>query len=110
MSSIERIDLGTDTAANTVKISLFDVLDMAGMNLFNNTTFGSGLGALVAKHQVVITGSNTDIVDIDGFATSGTNVWAKAAGTVTNNSVTFDIWNHNTAQAQLLIQQNVQVI
>ncbi len=111
VSSIERIDLGTDTAANTVKISLFDVLDMAGMNLFNNTTFGSGLGALVAKHQVVITGSNTDIVDIDGFAISGgTNVWTKAAGTVMNNGVTFDIWNHNTAFAQLLIQQNVQVI
>ncbi len=111
VSSIERIDLATDTAANTVKISLFDVLDMAGMNLFNNTTFGSGLGTLVARHQVVITGSNTDTVDIDGFAISGgTNVWAKAAGTVMNNGVTFDIWNHNTAAAQLLIQQNVQVI
>ncbi len=115
VSSIERIDLATDTAANTVKISLFDVLDMAGMNLFNTSAgsgwTGTGLGTSVARHQVVITGSNTDTVDIDGFAISGgTNVWAKAAGTVMNNGVTFDIWNHNTAAAQLLIQQSVQVI
>jgi hypothetical protein len=70
------------------------------------------LGTSVARHQVAITGGATDTVDIDGYssAVGASNVWAKATGTVTNNGVTFDIWNHNTAAAQLLIQQGVGVI
>jgi hypothetical protein len=96
------------------------------MNLFNTSSnsgwTGTGLGALVARHQLVITGGTglngtvQDTVDIDGFSTAvgATNVWTKqmsggTALTVSNGGVTFEIWNHNTAAAQLLIQQGVMV-
>lgn len=112
VSGVEKIDLATDTAANTVKISLNDVLDMAAMNLFNTSTgsgwAGAGLGASVSKHQVAITGNATDTVDLaDG---TGTANWTKAAGTASNNGISYDIWNHNTAAAQLLIQVGMTVI
>ncbi len=112
ISSIERIDLATDTSANTLTLGLFDVLDMTGLNLFNtsigsgwsNVASGTALSASVAKHQLAITGGATDTVDID------TSAWTKATGSVSDGSVNYDVWNHNTAAAQLLIQTSVVII
>lgn len=97
IESIEKIDLATDTAANTLMIKATDVLDMAGMNLFNNTTLGgSTLGASVARHQVLIDAGVGDVIQIDatGWSTSST---------VTANGHTYAIYNNSTTAAQLLI-------
>ncbi|MEB3315641.1 MAG: hypothetical protein VKK32_05470 [Candidatus Melainabacteria bacterium] len=140
ISSIEKIDLASDAAANTLTLSLQDVVDMTGMNLFNTSTTGwanatgTALSAVERKHQLVINGNAAaaasgsapqlflDNVDIVGFAASGeTNVWTKElvsgtsnAATVTHTvggvATTYEVWNHNSAAAQLLIQQGVSVI
>lgn len=107
VSSIEKIDLATESAANTVKLDVFDVLNMSEKNLFNNGNNWSGLGATVAKHQLVINGTAADTVDLAD--STGTTGWTKGS-TVMNGGITYDIWNHNTAAAHLLIQQSVQVI
>ena len=37
--------------------------------------------------------------------------WSKVAGAlVSDGANNYEVWNHNSAAAQLLIQQNVQVI
>lgn len=111
ISSIEKIDLATDSSANTLTLALNDVVDMAGMNLFNtgngwNNETGTEFAAAVNKHQLVVQGTNSDVVDID------TNQWAKVMFSSVSDadSVIYDIWNHNTSAAQLLVQRGVQVV
>lgn len=109
ISSIEKIDLATDSSANTLKLALNDVVDMAGMNLFNtgngwDNVTGTEFAAAVNKHQLVVQGTNSDVVDID------TTQWATSSSVRNADSVSYDIWNHNTSAAQLLVQQGVQVI
>lgn len=106
ISSIERIDLGTDTAANTVKLTMKDVIDMSGENLFNSTNTtavsGTGIGTSVAKHQVMITGTALDTANI-----------ALASWTNSNTVVAFEghnyvVYNANSSvAAQLLIDQAI---
>ncbi len=109
ISSIEKIDLATDSLANTLSLALSDVLDMTEMNLFN-TNFGwtnvsgSALSNIVSKHQLLINGNSNDFVDISAD-------WFKEAGSmVSDGTHTYEVWNNNSAAAQLLIQQNVTVI
>lgn len=109
ISSIEKIDLATDSSGNTLKLALNDVVDMAGMNLFNtgngwDNVTGTEFAAAVNKHQLVVQGTNSDVVDID------TTQWATSSSVRNADSVSYDIWNHNTSAAQLLVQQGVQVI
>ena len=98
---MERIDLATDTTANTLKLRLNDVLDMAGMNLFNNTNGWTGLAASVGKHQVVVDGTSADTLSVVGGA-----AWTQQAGTASSSisgaMQTYNVWNHNTSAAQLL--------
>jgi hypothetical protein len=109
ISSIEKIDLATDSSANTLTLALNDVVDMAGMNLFNtgngwNNETGTEFAAAVNKHQLVVQGTALlDAVDID------TDLWTTSSS-VSNAGVIYHIWNHNTSAAQLLVQQGVQVI
>ena len=111
ISSIEKIDLATDSSANTLTLALNDVVDMAGMNLFNtgngwHNGMGTEFAAEVNKHQLVVQGTALDAVDID------TDLWTLVMGSSVSDadSVVYDIWNHNTSAAQLLVQQNVRVI
>jgi hypothetical protein len=110
IESVERLDLATDTAANTLKLRLSDVLDMSGMNFFNsgNTTLVSGnaLGAQVGKHQVMVTGDALDKADI-GLAASWTNSGTVVSYLGTNYAV-YDA--KNSVAAQLLVQTQMQVI
>lgn len=122
ISSIEKIDLATDTSINTLTLSVADVLDMTGLNLFNTLTgsgwanvTGTALSNTVSRNQLVIdggtSGASLDVVDIE------LENWTKvlvsvggAAATVSNAGNTYEIWNHNSLAAQLLIQQGVSVI
>ena len=65
---------------------------------------GTEFAAAVNKHQLVVQGTNSDVVDID------TTQWATSSSVRNADSVSYDIWNHNTSAAQLLVQQGVQVI
>lgn len=106
IASIEKIDL-TGSGNNTVKLSIADVLDMSGMNQFNNATgwadgsynLADGTTTTEARHQVVITGDAGDAVNLSGGA-SWTN-----AGTVTNAGHTYNVYTHNTSAGELLIDQ-----
>ncbi len=106
ISSIEKIDLASDTAANTLSLALRDVLDMTGMNLFNTSNGwsdenGTELSNPVKKHQLVIlrgTGDRVDLADSTGWTNDPNS-------TVSDGTHTYEVWNHNSAAAQLLIQQ-----
>ncbi len=110
VNSIERIDLGTDTAANTLKLSLSDVLDMAGMNLFHtdngwSNDTGTPLGASVQRHQLVIDGGANDVVDVTGGAN-----WTQAGSvtsSISGSLQTYHVWNHNSSAAQMLIDADI---
>ncbi len=110
ISSIEKIDMATDTNSNTLTLAALDVVDMAGINLYNtgngwSNTSGTALGASVFKHQLQILGTGSDKVDID------THVWTQVdQASVSDGTHQYQVWNHNTVAAQLLIQQNVAVI
>jgi hypothetical protein len=93
IESIEIIDLATDAAANRLTLELRDVIDMAGMNLFQVN------GQSVAKHQVAVYGGSNDRVDID------LNGWDQTADKVEHGGHTLVVYNHASAQAQLLIDQ-----
>jgi hypothetical protein len=108
IESIERIDL-TGTGANTLILGLSDVLDMAGMNSFNNANgWADGTYDLAAggangadperRHQLVIDGDAGDAVNATG--------WGTAVGNVTYDSVTYNVYNQGD-HAQLLIDTAV---
>ena len=106
IDSIEIIDLATDTAANTLTLTVADVIDMAGMNLFttSNTTAVSGtsLGSSVAKHQLMITGGAEDYANIGG------SNWTLSTTVVTYGTHTYKVYDANSSvYAQVLVDQNI---
>jgi hypothetical protein len=95
IESIEIIDMASDAAVNQLTIELRDVVDMAGMNLFQVNDQS------VAKHQVAVYGGSNDRVDIDLSVTG----WVQSNDTVVHGGHTLVVYNHASAQAQLLIDQ-----
>ena len=107
IESVERIDLST--GSNTLTLTVKDVVDMAGMNSFNNAngwadgtynlaTGGAGGVTPEQRHQLVIDGSAGDTVTSSG--------WGTSVGTVTNSTHTYAVYNQGSF-AQLLIDQTV---
>ncbi len=107
ISSIEKIDMATDAAANTLTLGLKDVLDLTSMNQLNSTT-KAGMGwtggtynfaAIESRHQLVITGTALDsVVTSGGFADTGQ--------TAIMNGHTYEVYNQGS-YAQLLIDMSV---
>ena len=97
--------MATDSNANTVKIALLDVIDMAGMNQFKSSNGWAGLSATEARHQVVVLGTTNDTVQL----VDGASDWTAGGTTAGVPSGDHNIWNHNTAAAQLLINTSVTV-
>ena len=103
ISSIERIDMATDTAANTLTLSVRDVQDMSGMNLIHNGSAGwtSGtytLGNQVAMHQLVVQAGAGDTLN---FATAFTY-----QGNVSFNGVSYKVWQDTLNHAQVFTNLN----
>ena len=93
--SVEEINLRMgDMVGNTVKLTLSDVLETGSANLFSVT------GATTEK-QLMITGDANDHVVLTDL-----NDWTKGAS-FTQNGHTYDVYDHNTSQAQLLIDQAI---
>jgi Ca2+-binding RTX toxin-like protein len=110
ISSIERIDMATDGAANALKLALQDVLDMTGKNVFNTgngwtNTSGSALSDTVARHQLLVEGSTGDLLNLSGGA-----CWSLAGtvkGSISGTEQTYNVWNHGTSLAQLLVDSDL---
>ena len=114
IESIEMIDLATDGNGNTVKIAVSDVIDMAGMNQFNSAPIAgnswTGLANKEERHQIVVLGTESDIVKLVDGTSNGSSDWAKDSQPAGGPSGgTYAIWNHNTAAAQLLIDSSITV-
>jgi hypothetical protein len=114
IESIERIDLGSDSTANTLTIAARDVNDMAGFNQIRlglsadgNTwtnVSGNALSATTQFHQVVVDGSNNDSVTL----AAGNGFWTNA-GTVSNGASQFTVWQNSGTSSQVIVKNGVMV-
>jgi VCBS repeat-containing protein len=106
LDSIERIDLATDTASNTLTLSGRDVADKAGFNLiktgsvsadgktWTNVT-GTALGASNAFHQLVVDGTSADNLNLTG-------TWTQV-GTVSDGSAgNFVVLQNDATRSQVI--------
>ncbi|MGE0428802.1 MAG: FG-GAP-like repeat-containing protein, partial [Hydrogenophaga sp.] len=103
IASIEKINL-SGTGNNTLTLSVGDVLDMAGMNQFNDDNGWTGLGTSVQRHQLVIDGDAGDVVS--SFEAPGT--WS-LVGTASDGTNTYNVFNatNSATSAQLLVNVSV---
>ncbi|MGE0428809.1 MAG: beta strand repeat-containing protein [Hydrogenophaga sp.] len=103
IASIEKINL-SGTGNNTLTLSVGDVLDMAGMNQFNDDNGWTGLGTSVQRHQLVIDGDAGDVVN--SFEAPGT--WS-LVGTASDGTNTYKVFNatNSATSAQLLVNTNI---
>lgn len=102
---VEEIDI-TGVGANTLKLNLFDVLDMGSSNVFDVNA-----AAVDTRKQLMVTGSQTGgtgSMGDDTLVLSDLVNWSQS-GTFTSADHTYDVWNHNSAQVQLLVDQKVTV-
>jgi Bacterial Ig-like domain len=97
VSGIETIDLGG--AHNMLKLSLVDVLNLAEPDLFQKD----------GKQQMLVNGSNGDSVDLSNSHVAGVTdgQWMQE-GTAVVGGVTYNVYEHSGAYAELLVQQGVQ--
>ncbi|CAD5371029.1 hypothetical protein RA210_U140033 [Rubrivivax sp. A210] len=98
LDSIERIDL-TGSGNNTLTLDPADIHGLAGMNLFNDGNGGTGLGAAVARHQLLVDGDAGDVLNASG-------TW-NDAGTITAGGQTYAVYNDTTSAAQLLVDTDI---
>ncbi len=92
LNSIEVIDLSLDVAANTLKLTAQDVLDLSGVDVFSS----------VGKHQLAVLGSSADFADITlaDWTLSGTQVSYGSHTLIGYNAI-------NGVAAQLLIDRTL---
>ncbi|EJN00964.1 hypothetical protein [Herbaspirillum sp. YR522] len=98
ISSIEKIDL-TGSGDNKLKLSLNDVLNLGGRDLF--VTDG--------KTQFMVNGNHGDRVELSKMHGNGVDSgsWAKAVDTVTVAGQVYNVYEHSVTHAELLVQQAV---
>ena len=116
IDNIERIDLSTDKAANTLKLHTKDVNDMAGMNVFHtgiasadgkvwtNVTGNALSATTTAKHQMLVDGDSNDSVSLN--ASNG--VW-RNVGAVSNGANNYNVYENSNTASQVLVKSGVAV-
>ncbi|MFJ5285123.1 Ig-like domain-containing protein [Pseudomonas sp. NPDC088429] len=97
LQSIEIIDL-TGTGNNTLNLSLGDVLELGESSLFSTDE----------TVQMLIKGNAGDVVNLDDLLADGTDPgdWA-GQGTVTVEGIVYNVFQHSSLDAQLLVQDGV---
>ncbi|AMM13028.1 hypothetical protein AX768_01755 [Burkholderia sp. PAMC 28687] len=97
ISGIEAVDLGGH--ANTLKLSLTDVLNLGETDLFQKD----------GKQQMMVNGSNGDTVDLSNAHVAGLaeGEWQQH-GTTQVGGVTYNVYEHSGAHTELLVQQPVR--
>ena len=115
IDSIERIELGTDTAANTLTLSAKDVREMSGFNAIRTNTVsadgnvwtnvtGTALSDTTRYHQLVVNGTTNDMV----VFSPDTGFWANA-GTVSNGVSSYIVYQNTANFTQVLVNANMLV-
>jgi hypothetical protein len=100
IDSVEAIDL-TGSGNNTLVLTASDVIDMAGMNLYNSGNGWTGLAASVARHQLRVEGNAGDVLKLG-------NEWVAARTTASVGGVSYKVYNSGSA-AQLLVNDALAV-
>ncbi|VVM36583.1 hypothetical protein PS645_00054 [Pseudomonas fluorescens] len=97
LESIEIIDI-TGTGNNTLNLSLGDVLEQGEGSLFTEDE----------TVQMIVKGDAGDVVNLDDLLADGTDPgdWA-GQGQVTVEGVTYNVFQHSSLDAQLLVQDGV---
>ncbi|WP_318652928.1 Ig-like domain-containing protein [Pseudomonas sp. PDM18] len=103
VTGMEIIDLhGAGNAANSLKLSLMDVLDNGQADLFHSTD----------KHsvQMMVQGDSSDTVTLDHLGRDGSDVgtWTEK-GTVAIGDASYHLYQHAGGDAELLIQEGMRV-
>ncbi|MDH6150915.1 hypothetical protein OKW46_004840 [Paraburkholderia sp. WSM4179] len=98
MSSVEVVDI-TGSGNNTLKLSLGDVLDQGGQNLF----IADG------RTQMMVKGNAGDKVNLSDLLRDDWDVgnWMQQSGTTTVDGVAYDVFYHSGLSAELLVQHGV---
>jgi len=100
VTGMEVIDLKGD-GGNTLKLSLKDVLDNGQADLFHSTE----------KHnvQMMVQGDGNDVVNLDHLSRDGqTGEWTDK-GAVNVGGTSYEVYQHSSLEAELLVQQGVHV-
>ncbi len=98
ISGVEAVDLGG--AHNTLKLSLSDVLNLGQSDMFEQD----------GHIQMLVKGSNGDSVDLSNAHIAGiTNGQWTQEGASVIGGVTYNVYEHSGAHAELLVQQGVQI-
>ncbi|AZF55016.1 Large repetitive protein [Pseudomonas sp. R4-34-07] len=97
LESIEIIDL-TGTGNNTLNLNLGDVLELGESSIFTEDE----------SVQMMIKGNAGDVVNLDDLLADGTDPgdWA-GQGQVIVEGVTYNVFQHSSLDAQLLVQDGV---
>ena len=97
LESVEIIDI-TGTGNNTLNLSLGDVLELGESSLFTADE----------TVQMIIKGNAGDVVNLDDLLADGTDPgnWA-GQGSVVVEGVTYNVFQHSSLDAQLLVQDGV---
>ncbi len=96
--AVAAVDLLSDSAANALTLSLQDVLDLSGGNLFNSGSSNSASNSATSAKQLAVLGDAQDTLHIGtGWTNSGTVVHYAGHDLV--------VYNSNTSAVQLLIEQ-----
>jgi hypothetical protein len=98
VSGMQAVDLGGHS--NALTLSLVDVLNLGEPNLFQND----------GNKQMLVSGSNGDTVSLSNTHLVGvTDGEWQQHGTAQVGGVTYNVYEHEGAHAELLVQQGVQV-
>ncbi len=109
VSGIEVIDMQSDSAANTLKLTLADVLEIGSSNAFNtlagwSNLSGGALSAQVDKTQLAVLGTAADRVELRAAD------WSATGSVVSDGAQSYAVYHAaNGAQAQLLIDRDAGV-
>jgi hypothetical protein len=118
ISSIERIDLASDSAANTLTLAATDVNDMAGMNLirtgatsadgntWTNVGSGTALSATTSYHQLVVDGGSTDAVTL----AAGQGFWAANGQVQKSDGTKYNVYQNDLTRTQVFIHESVTTV
>ena len=98
IKDVEHFDI-SGSGANTLKLGLKDVVNLGSSSVFDVNT-----AATDVRKQLMVTGDSDDKVQL----TNLTSEWTQA-GPYSNSGHVYSVYNHNTSNAQLLIDQALQL-
>jgi len=114
IESIERIDMATDTTANTLTLTAKDVADMADFNSIRlgasddgktwTNVSGTALKATTKFHQVVVDGTSADTLNLE----AGNGSWFNM-GEVSNGSTNYVVYQNTAMNSQVIVDKTVVV-